>query len=119
MITINDSTNVSLPITCSRGVLTWVIETHQMDCFRNNKPSLMSDLRKELTNTFGEQVKTITGEFRNKLWVLEHNGLVYNVFSASNKGTSIEVCKTFEEIRSGVHDTHIIGFLMELHKKLI
>jgi len=29
----------------------------------------MSDLRKELTNTFGEQVKTITGEFRNKLWV--------------------------------------------------
>jgi len=110
---------ISVPVTNSAKILSWMVETHQITCLKEKRPSLMSDLRQKLFDIFGKQDTTITFEFRNKLWTLKHNDLTFNVYSAAGKGTSIEICNfTYDEINSGLKDIEIIEFLTELDNLL-
>ena len=99
----------SVPVTNNANILNWFVTKHQTDCFKDKRKSLMSDLRTELFDAFGRQDITITYEFRNKLWTLMYNDLTFNVYSASGKGTSIEVCDlTYEQVNSGEKEKEII-----------
>lgn len=115
MITRTKRNRNSVPVTNNRNILDWFVNKHQLNCFKEKRKSLMSDLRSELFDTFGKQDVTITGEFRNKLWTLKFNDLTFNVYSASGKGTSIEVCDlSYEQVRNGEKEKEIIQFLIEL-----
>lgn len=64
--------------------------------------------------------KTYKGEFNFKIWTLKFNNLTYNIFTAKNKGTSIEINDVdHEDIRLGKYDKEIIEFLTELQKEIL
>lgn len=109
----------SVPVTNNRNILTWFVEKHQIQCWKEKRKSLMSDLRSKLTQAFGKHDATVVGEFANKLWTLKQNGLTFNVYSASGKGTSIEVCDlSYEQVRNGEKEKEIIQFLSDLDDTL-
>ena len=114
MITKAEELNIiGVPVMNNRDVLDWLVK-HQTKCYKDNKKSLSSDLRKELTEVFGKQHKTITYEFRKKAWTLNYKDLTFSVYSAGGYGTSIEICNfDSEDIRLG-KEKEIIEFLTEL-----
>lgn len=119
MITRAKRNKNSVPVTNNRNILDWFVTVNQTTCWEEKRKSLMSDLRKELFEVFGNQDTTITYEFRNKLWTLKCGDLTFNVYSASGKGTNIEVCDlTHEQVRNGEKEKEIIQFLVELDELL-
>lgn len=101
----------SVPIQNDTEILGWLVKSQTKDYKAGNK-SLMSDLRKQLKNTFGRQNGTLLFEFRTWAWILTHEGLTYNVFSAPGKGTSVELCEvSYDDMRLGVYRNQIIRFL--------
>lgn len=72
-----------------------------LKAYEQNKKALTSNLRVELEKAFGKCNRALRLEYYTRVWVLEFRGLVFNVFTAKDKGTSIEVVnKTFEEVRA-------------------
>lgn len=52
-----------------------------------------------------------------KVWILEYNGLIFNIFTSKGKGTSVEICGyDYDDIRTGINEKEIIEFLEELHR---
>jgi hypothetical protein len=97
-------------------VLNWMV-----NCITNshhlNKKSLAKNLVEELTTLFGKPNRTLRLEFMMKLWILKYKDITFNIFTAKNKGTYIEICDyTYNEIRTGSKQKEILEFLEELHK---
>lgn len=104
----------SVPITNDREILQWLCDSSCVD-YKENKKTLMSDLRLELKNTLGRQNGTLLFEFRTWAWIVSYEGLKYNIFSAPKKGTAIELCDTsYEDVRLGKHTAQIKKFLEKL-----
>ena len=105
----------STPVINNRDILQWMVD-NQLESYRQGKKNLAKNLLSELTNEFGPANEGLRLEFMTKVWVLEYKELIFNVFTAKGKGTSIEVCgMSDEEIRNGVNQEEIIEFLSELH----
>lgn len=105
----------SVPVTNNAEILQHMIDI-QMDSFKNDKKSLSANLITELTNAFGASNKRMRLEYLTSVWCLQFKGIDYNIFSANNKGTGIEVCGlSYEEVRSGLNKEEIKEFLDELY----
>ena len=106
----------SVPVTNNPNILKWLVDC-QTNSYRNNHKNLSQNLLKELEEIFGSSNKSLRLEFMTKVWILEYNGLIFNVFTAKGKGTSVEVCGyDYDDIRTGTNEKEIIEFLEELHK---
>src|ERR1035437_3516129 len=81
----------SVPVQNSREILRWICD-NQTKSYQNKEKNLSQNLISELTELFGNPNKTLRLEFMTKLWILKYNDIIFNVFTARNKGTSIEVC---------------------------
>ena len=108
----------SVPVTNSVEILQYMIDI-QMDSFKNGKKSLSANLITELTNAFGKSNKRMRLEYLTSVWCLQFKGIDYNIFSANNKGTGIEICGlSYEEVRNGDKKEEIKEFLDELYKEV-
>ena len=108
----------SIPVSNSRKVLGWICDRSVLD-FQKDREILTSDLRTALSNTFGQHNFARRSEFNLNIWVVEHEGLSYNIFSAARMGTSIEIIgKSHTDVNSGSLDDQIIKFLEELSDKI-
>ena len=106
----------SVPITNNPNILKWFVDC-QTNSYRNNQKNLSQNLLKELEEIFGSSNKSLRLEFMTKVWILEYNGLIFNVFTAKGKGTSVEICGyDYDDIRTGINEKEIIEFLEELHR---
>ncbi len=106
----------SVPVNNNPNILKWLVDC-QTNSYRNGEKNLSQNLTNELEDLFGSSNKSLRLEFMTKVWILEYNGLVFNVFTAKGKGTSIEVCGyDYEDIRTGTKEADIINFLEELHR---
>jgi hypothetical protein len=106
----------SVPVVNNPIILKWIVDC-QTNSYLNKEKNLSSNLLIELESLFGSSNKVLRLEFMTKVWVLEYNGLVFNIFTAKKKGTSIEICGVnYEDVRIGGNETEIINFLEELHK---
>ena len=106
----------SVPVTNNPNILKWLVDC-QTNSYRNNHKNLSQNLLKELEEIFGSSNKSLRLEFMTKVWILEYNGLIFNIFTAKGKGTSVEVCGyDYDDIRTGTNEKEIIEFLEELHK---
>ena len=104
----------SVQVTNNPTILKWICDKGVED-YKSGHKSLMDDLRPELTDAFGRYNLIRVWEFRYKIWVLKYRGIVFNVFSAAGKGTSIEVTNmSSQDLRSGTNEKDIISFLEEL-----
>jgi len=89
---------------------------YDMEAYRNKEKGLSHNLIEELTYLFGGQNVTLRLESMTKLWILEYKDLIFNVYSAKGKGTSIEICGyTSEDIRIGKRQKDISEFLENLY----
>ena len=108
--------NSSVAITNNPNILQWLVDC-QLKSYKNGQKNLSSNLLIELNSLFGSHNKGFRLEFMTKLWILEHDGLEFNVFTAKGKGTSIEICGfNCDDIRNGIKYTEIITFLEKLHE---
>jgi hypothetical protein len=108
----------SVPVTNNVEILQYIIDI-QMNSYKNGKKSLSANLIPELTNAFGAANKRMRLEYLTSVWCLQFKGIDYNVFSANNKGTGIEICGfSYEQVRNGDKKEEIKEFLDELYKKL-
>jgi hypothetical protein len=108
----------SVPVTNNTEILQYMIDI-QMDSFKNGKKSLSANLITELTNTFGTSNKRMRLEYLTSVWCLQFKGIEYNIFSANNKGTGIEICGlSYEEVRNGDKKEEIKEFLDELYNEV-
>jgi hypothetical protein len=106
----------SVPVQNNRDISDWFIKD-SMKSYREGHIGLLKNLISELTELFGPYNKGLRLEFLTKLWVLKYKFLIFNVFTAKGKGTSIEVCDmTHDDVRIGKNEKEIIEFLEELHK---
>jgi len=106
----------SVPVTNNPKILKWIVDC-QTNSYRNNQKNLSRNLLTEFEKTFGRSNKSLRLEFMSKVWILECNGLCFNIFIAKGKGTSIEICGYgYDDIRTGVKEKEIIDFLKELHQ---
>lgn len=106
----------SVPVTNNANILKWLVDL-QTNSFRNNQKILTDNLLKELEEIFGSSNKSLRLEYMTKVWILEHNGLLFNVFTAKGKGTAIEICGyDYDNIRTSGNENEIIKFLTELHR---
>ena len=106
----------SVPITNNPKILKWLVD-NQTSSYINNQKNLSKNLLSELEETFGNSNKSMRLEFMTKVWILEYNGLTFNVFTAKGKGTSVEICGyDYDDIRTGKNEKEIIEFLEELHR---
>ena len=106
----------SIPVTNNRNILKWFVDC-QTTSYRNKQKNLTRNLLKELEELFGKSNKSLRLEFMTKVWILEYNGLIFNVFTANGKGTSVEICGyNYEDMETGTNEKEIIAFLEELHR---
>lgn len=106
----------SVPVSNNPNILKWLVDC-QTNSYLNKQKNLSQNLLVDLEEIFGSSNKSLRLEFMTKVWVLEYDGLVFNLFTAKGKGTSIEICGyTHDEIRLGEKQSEIIEFLQELHK---
>lgn len=106
----------SVPITNNPNILKWLVSC-QTNAYLNKQKNLSKNLLIELEDIFGKSNKSLRLEFMTKVWILEFNGLTFNVFSAKGKGTSIEICGyDHEDILKGTKEEDIIKFLEELYR---
>jgi hypothetical protein len=104
----------SIPVVNDTEILSRII-TIQVGAYNKGLKSLSQSLVTELMMLFGASNKIMKLEYRTRVWVLEHCGIYYNVFTAVGRGTSIEICDyTFEDVRLGVMRDQILDFLEEL-----
>lgn len=110
----------------SRNVMSWMVKRQMID-YKKGYKSLTSDLRDRFFNEFGKHDSTLTLEFRYKKWNLSYKHLNFVIYSASGKGTCIELycdmsedddSDTLEMVRLGKHDETIIEFLELLSETL-
>ena len=106
----------SVPVTNNRNILKWICDNGS-ESYREGKKNLMQNLIRELTTLFGSPNKLLTIEFKHRIWVLEYGDLKFNVYTAENKGTSIEICDySYEDMHNGVKEREIIEFLQKLYE---
>lgn len=103
----------SVPITNNYDILDKIVKI-QMKAFENNEKNLSKNLVDELTVIFGEENLSIN--YDTKIWILKYNDLIFNIFTAKIKGTSIEICDyNYDDIRIGKRKDDIIMFLEILY----
>lgn len=106
----------SVAVTNNPNILKWLVDC-QTNSYLNNQKNLSRNLLKELEEIFGSSKKSLRLEFMTKVWILEYNGLIFNVFTSKGKGTSVEICGyDYDDIRMGTNEKEIIEFLEELHR---
>lgn len=106
----------SVPVTNNPFILNWLVE-FQLNAYRNKTKNLSRNLFDELDSAFGEQTKRFMGDYLTSIWALCYGDMMFNVYTAMGKGTTIEVCDyTYEEINRGTKQEEIINFLSELGK---
>lgn len=102
-------------IDCNRTVLQFMVD----NMFKFEK-GLSAYLFDELTAKYGKHTDTLKGEFIHKIWTLKFKDLIFNVFTAKQKGTSIEmVGKDYDDVAYGRYNTDVIEFLTELQKEIL
>lgn len=108
----------SVPVSNNPNILKWLVDC-QINSYLNKQKNLSQNLLVDLEKIFGPSNKSLRLEFMTKVWVLGYNELVFNIFTAKGKGTSIEICGyTHDKIRQQEKESEIIGFLQELHKMI-
>lgn len=113
----------SVPVTNNPKILSWIVE-EQIRSYDDNKKALSSDLRESLTKVFGKQSTTKlffnpNSSKKYKVWIFKYKNLEFNIFSASGKGTTYEICgASYNDIRTGKYEKEIIDFLTEINKVL-
>ena len=115
MLKIQDKIKIdwSTPVTSSHDILSWIVE-NSMESYEQGQKNLTQNLLQELEQLFGPPNRHLKFEFPTKLWILEYQDLVFNVFTAKTKGTSIELVG---DSLDG-EEEKIIDFLKELHQKV-
>jgi len=104
----------SLPITCNSEVLQ-VICNLQTNSYLNNKKSLLSFIKDQLTQIYGKHKYTYKSEYQNYVWEVEFENNSYYIFTSKGGGTSIElITDEFNLIRSNTRS--IILFIKHLQK---
>ena len=68
----------SVPVTNNPNILKWLVDC-QTNSYRNNHKNLSQNLLKELEEIFGSSNKSLRLEFMTKVWILEYNGLIFNI----------------------------------------
>lgn len=111
----NITLNNSIPIVNNPNILEKIIY-FQTYSYENNKKNLSKNLIKEMERIFGNSNKSLRLEFLTKVWILKYDDIIFNLFTAKNKGTSIEIVGyNHEDIRKGVKEKEIINFIEELY----
>lgn len=106
----------STPIINNAHILNWLVK-YQQNAFKTATHNLSRNLYDELNRNFGEQTARFMGKHLTSIWVLTYGDLLFNVYTALGKGTSIEICNySHEDINKGVKQDEIIEFLTELGK---
>jgi hypothetical protein len=101
----------SIPIENSRLVLSHFMDL-QKKSFDNNKVIITESLTDELTSLFGECNKKMKLDYMTQVWVLKYKNFQFNIFSANERGTDIEICGlSFIELNTREMDKEIIKFL--------
>ena len=57
----------------------------------NRSIRLTKFLKNELTKIYGKHTRRFRGEFYYYVWDVEFNGEKFSIYTANNKGTSIEI----------------------------
>lgn len=107
----------STPVMNCPGVLQFIVDI-QKKSYEEDMKNLSKNLIEELSLLFGEPNKRLRLEYNTKVWCLKFKELEFNIFTSKGKGTSIELCTTFDDIRTGSYKDEIIEFLTELHKSI-
>lgn len=105
----------SFPISNNFVILEYINKI-EMRSYENKEKSILQDLREILLEIFGQPNKRMISEFLYNVYILEYKDLVFNVFTAKDYGTGIEVCLPLDVVRSGIKNDIIIEFLEKLHK---
>ena len=107
----------SIPVTSSRHILNWIVETDQMLSFKKGNKSLMVSFVKEMREEFGKHKKVLNNEYKVFLWQLRYRGIKYNIYTGEGMGTSIEVIGIkYENLNK--YDDEIIEFMKSLSIRL-
>ena len=118
IIHIDDSSlsSDSVSIMNNREIMRYVINL-QTKSFEDNKISLISNLIDPITKIFGDPNKTLRLEFMTKCWSLKYKDLIFNVYTAKNRGTTYEICDcTYDDVRNGKENKTIMEFLDKLYE---
>lgn len=108
----------STPITSNPKILNTIVDI-QTDAYRKGLKNISSNLIDELTILFGNPNKCLRLEYLTKVWIVEYNDISYNIFTAKNKGTSIEIVGyDFRDINRGVKEKEIIEFIEKLYNAI-
>ena len=90
----------SINVWNNRNILKYYMDIG-VKSFEVHKKCLAAVAIKELGTAFGKCNKAMRLEYYTRVWVLEFRGLTFNVFTANNKGTTVEICnKTWDEVRA-------------------
>jgi hypothetical protein len=102
------------PISNNPNILKYLVD-NQLLSYRENKKNLSRNMIEELTIVFGKHNKCLRLVFMTKIWILEYKGFNFFVYTAKNKGTTIELQENYDDIRNGKHEDIIIEFLDQLY----
>ncbi len=104
-------------ITNNRNILNYIVEYDKEKLKKQEYHKLLTgDLREVLKEKFGEHTATFKGEFNFKIWFFEHDNNVYQILSAKDYGTSLEIDLSYGDTLKNTKT--IISFLDELIKEL-
>jgi len=107
----------SIKVENNRNILNWFVDVQQLMAIKSGGKLLTNDLREELTTLFGKRIKTIQLENRTSIWILKYDDLTFNIYSAKNRGTDIEICNVeYDQVNDKKLENKIINFLTELNK---
>jgi hypothetical protein len=108
----------SLPVTNNSLILQWLCN-NAVTAHKNGKKSLTRNLVKELEQLFGAHNKGLRLRRLTKVWVIDFDGMRFNIFTASGTGTSIEVRDmSHEDLQTFEARVRILAFLEELSRKI-
>lgn len=106
----------SVPIGNSKVGLQKLVDNMTL-AYKSNKKNISKTIDTELENKFGKHHLRKRFEFLTKIWFLDYNNITFVVFTAKNKGTTIEINNvTYDDVRNGKYDDTIVSFIDELYK---
>jgi len=111
----------SVPVQANTNILKYIVDKQQ-EAYEKGRKSILSDLRKEMRESFGPCNKAINGEYYLRVWVLEFRDLTFNVATAKGLGTGLEICgKSYEEVskKKTKLEQDIIDFIDLLNREVI
>ncbi len=104
----------SVPISNNMEILEWFCENISRS-FRAEVKTLSDNHTESLKRLFGKANTVKLFEFRTFVFFLDYKGCSFNVFTAKNKGTTIEFVGTYDDVVSGKNNDVFIDFCENLY----